>query len=199
MEIWPYRNTIEEIIHFAFDFASAYREEKAQWGYCTDNIDDYEDGKEFEELVANAWQSRKYEELLESGFVNSLQSIYSVLADRESQDVYAWTIAMRIEEDPNWKNAAVCVDLVTLDSIIEKRNLSCVDYIKIDAEGAELRVLQGAYKTIKRNHPILAVACYHRFSDIVSLIQMILDIDVNYKIYISARENKPIGQTIIAV
>ena len=42
-------------------------------------------------------------------------------------------------------------DVVTLDSY----SLDCVDFIKIDVEGGELPVLQGAVNTIAKNRPIL--------------------------------------------
>ena len=45
------------------------------------------------------------------------------------------------------------VDMSTLDSLNIKGKIS---FIKIDVEGAEFFVLQGSYKTISSNHPIIA-------------------------------------------
>jgi FkbM family methyltransferase len=51
------------------------------------------------------------------------------------------------------------IKLDTLDNQVEKSALSKVDWIKIDVEGAELKVLRGAKKTIKRFHPALLLEC----------------------------------------
>lgn len=49
------------------------------------------------------------------------------------------------------------VEAVTLDSLISKP----VDFIKIDAEGAELEILEGAEKTLSYPGTKLAIAAYH--------------------------------------
>ena len=42
---------------------------------------------------------------------------------------------------------------ITLDSL----NYNDVDYIKIDTEGHELKVLQGCEETLKRTHPVIVL------------------------------------------
>ena len=44
-------------------------------------------------------------------------------------------------------------EVILLDSL----NLTNIDYIKVDCEGFEYRVLQGAEQTIKRNRPVVVV------------------------------------------
>jgi FkbM family methyltransferase len=53
--------------------------------------------------------------------------------------------------DPNSKNGDT--HIVRLDSL----NLQNVDYIKIDCEGFEYRVLQGAKETIQRCRPVVVI------------------------------------------
>jgi FkbM family methyltransferase len=48
----------------------------------------------------------------------------------------------------------IAVSTVTLDSY---SNFSDIDYIKIDVEGYELRVLQGAKQTILKNKPVITI------------------------------------------
>ena len=45
------------------------------------------------------------------------------------------------------------IQVITLDSL----NLNNVDYIKLDCEGFEFRVIQGAEQTIKRCQPVIVV------------------------------------------
>ena len=53
------------------------------------------------------------------------------------------------------------VDAVTIDDFVNTRNIKKVDYIKLDVEGAEPDVLEGAVNTISRLRPTLAISIYH--------------------------------------
>jgi FkbM family methyltransferase len=57
-------------------------------------------------------------------------------------------------------------------------------YIKIDIEGAESLALEGAVETIRRDHPRLAIAAYHRKDDLWKLPEQILAIRDDYDIYL---------------
>jgi FkbM family methyltransferase len=54
-------------------------------------------------------------------------------------------------------NGRLAVRTITLDGEIDRGVLPEPDYIKIDAEGAELRILEGARKLLARRHPTLSV------------------------------------------
>lgn len=49
----------------------------------------------------------------------------------------------------------------TLDEIVKRFNLSRVDFIKMDIEGAEIEAIKGARETINKFHPYFAIASYH--------------------------------------
>jgi len=49
----------------------------------------------------------------------------------------------------------------TLDELVEDLSLQEVDFIKIDAEGSELQILQGAKRTLSEHTPFLSIAAYH--------------------------------------
>ncbi len=52
---------------------------------------------------------------------------------------------------------ALAIRTITLDQEIDSGALPEPDYIKIDAEGAELKILEGARKLLTRRHPILSI------------------------------------------
>ena len=56
-------------------------------------------------------------------------------------------------------------------------------FIKMDIEGAELKALCGAEKTIKKYAPKLYVCAYHRNEDLFSLPLKIWDMNPDYKIF----------------
>jgi FkbM family methyltransferase len=56
-------------------------------------------------------------------------------------------------DKPKEKDTSITIEIDLLDNILPKDFR--VDFIKIDVEGAEFLVLEGAIKTIKRNQPII--------------------------------------------
>lgn len=63
------------------------------------------------------------------------------------------------------------VELITVDKVASE--LSSVDYLKYDVEGAEREALMGSLKTIDERTPTLLVSLYHRSRDIFELINLI--------------------------
>lgn len=57
------------------------------------------------------------------------------------------------------------VPLSTIDKIAAELQLSRVDFIKMDIEGAERNALRGARATISKFHPRMALSVYHRGDD----------------------------------
>ena len=53
------------------------------------------------------------------------------------------------------------VRIETMDGMVARLEIDKVDFIKIDAEGSELKVLQGATNTLRNNRLHLAIAAYH--------------------------------------
>lgn len=52
------------------------------------------------------------------------------------------------------------VELVSIDDFSKTKNIAKIDFIKIDAEGAELAVLKGALNVIKRDKPKILLALH---------------------------------------
>lgn len=77
------------------------------------------------------------------------------------------------------------------DEIIHTTSIDCfmegkekVSFIKMDIEGAELAALEGARKVITGDKPDLAICVYHKNSDILDILQQILDINPHYRLYL---------------
>ena len=73
---------------------------------------------------------------------------------------------------------AIVLNACTVDS-----RVSFADFMKIDAEGADLQVLAGAKELIKAHTPTLCVAAYHRTEDYFVLPEKICEITSEYDIY----------------
>ncbi|MDP2726055.1 MAG: FkbM family methyltransferase [Dehalococcoidia bacterium] len=65
----------------------------------------------------------------------------------------------------NATDRAVDIRVDTLDSIVRELELPRVDFIKIDAEGAELDVLVGAKSVLSQPGVKLCIAAYHKLPD----------------------------------
>lgn len=58
-----------------------------------------------------------------------------------------------------------------------------VDFIKMDIEGAEIRALCGAAKSIARDKPVLAVSAYHKLEHLWQVPLMVKELNASYQIY----------------
>ena len=84
---------------------------------------------------------------------------------------------------------AVKMKSTTIDKFVEENNIEKIDYIKMDVEGAEKNILEGAIKTIRKFKPSLAIAIYHGgklfmedFYNIPIFIKNIINEDYEYYI-----------------
>ncbi len=78
-------------------------------------------------------------------------------------------------------NGNTIVKAVDIDRIVGEKKVS---FIKMDVEGSEMNALIGASKTIRRDHPRLAICIYHKEIDFIKLSSYILQLYPEYKLYI---------------
>jgi len=62
---------------------------------------------------------------------------------------------------------------ITIDDYVRQENLTSVDFIKMDIEGAELSALHGAVETMRKFKPKLAISIYHLHEDYVTIPQFL--------------------------
>lgn len=53
------------------------------------------------------------------------------------------------------------IEVISIDEFVRAQNISRLDFIKIDVEGAEVEVISGAVETLRSLEPNLAIATYH--------------------------------------
>jgi len=87
------------------------------------------------------------------------------------------------------KSGNLEIKVTTLDSYIQSEGLESIDFIKMDIEGAELKALKGATKTIMKFKPKLAISIYHLPDDIYKIPLFIKDLVPEYKLYLSHKFN----------
>jgi len=64
------------------------------------------------------------------------------------------------------------VQAKALDDVLDALNIRKVDYVKIDVEGAELEVLKGMERTLKRFRPIVIVEITENLDEVMKLMLM---------------------------
>ncbi|MDR3128887.1 MAG: FkbM family methyltransferase [Tannerellaceae bacterium] len=85
-----------------------------------------------------------------------------------------------IEKDYQVKEEKIVI--TTLDQFVAENNLTKIDFIKADIEGAERDMLRGASHVLKTFAPKLAICTYHLPDDPYVLEQIILDANPNYTV-----------------
>lgn len=93
--------------------------------------------------------------------INSLEDIVTLnhlAVGSENKDIklYLENTTSNVLTSEGNKNAEV-VEMVTLDSYLDKNNLNQCDMIKIDVDGIELDILKGSVGLIKRFAPVFIV------------------------------------------
>ncbi len=72
----------------------------------------------------------------------------------------------------------------SVDALVAAGRFPRVDFLKIDVEGADLCVLEGARETIRTHRPRLALAIYHKPDDLVTIPEMVAGTGVPYRWYL---------------
>lgn len=92
------------------------------------------------------------------------------------------TIRVELSGDEPWRMIELRTQSV--DALVAQRRLAYVDFVKVDVEGADLGVLEGAADTIRNHRPRLAIACYHKPDDLVTIPDFVASLGVRYKWYL---------------
>ena len=88
------------------------------------------------------------------------------------------------------------VRVVALDTIAAAQNATL---IQLNVEGCEDHALEGTRAIIERNHTKLSVHAYHRAPDVWMLVNQILSLRKDYKLYLRQHMGGPVATVIYAV
>lgn len=91
------------------------------------------------------------------------------------------------------ENGTLNIEAVSLDALIKEEKIT---FIKLDVEGSELKVLEGAKNIITRDKPKLAISIYHKNVDVLELPLYILQLVPEYKLYIR-HYDLDMGETVL--
>ncbi len=73
---------------------------------------------------------------------------------------------------------------ITIDSFVQQKGLTKLDFIKMDIEGAEIEALEGAVDTLQKLRPSMSIASYHWVNDeqtYIKVEKLLEGINYSYK------------------
>jgi len=113
----------------------------------------------------------------------------------EKDDIMRFT-SYGTDESGFSEDGGVEVRITSIDQAVKDLPVS---FIKLDVEGFELPALRGAKKTICRCRPRMAVCAYHKKEDLVELPKFLLDLEMDYQLYIRMYSNEYLEIVIYAI
>ncbi len=109
----------------------------------------------FEPLPRNLHYLRKH---LSLNKIQNVQVIAGAVSDTDG------TLRFQEGGDSSTGRLSEAGDIVVatyrLDNFVKEKNLPLPDYLKIDVEGAELKVLQGSRNILRQRHPVIFLATH---------------------------------------
>ena len=72
---------------------------------------------------------------------------------------------------------------ISIDDYVSEKNLSRINFIKMDIEGSELSALNGATNAIQWFRPRLAISTYHKPEDLWEIPHKLMELNSSYKLF----------------
>ncbi len=89
----------------------------------------------------------------------------NILTSSRSSGMNAMSDSVLAVTNKKYFDGTERVHTTTIDYFVKKQNIPRVDFIKIDTEGYEAKILTGATETIKKWKPTIAMSAYHMKDD----------------------------------
>jgi FkbM family methyltransferase len=114
-------------------------------------------------------------------------------------DVLAAGATMQTEHTSDASVPTVECASQSIDALVADGRIPRVDFLKVDVEGADLGVLQGAADTIRSHRPRMAIACYHKPDDLVAIPDFVASLGVDYRWYLQCSTMTDVDTVAFAV
>lgn len=176
-----YNKTGEEV----FVDCGAFRGDVLRFFYCNVN-------HEFKQYIAIEPDPSNYAriELLEEAKDERVQIVKCALSNKRE----ILQIQNYLNENSVIGNTGVSVEAFTFDEVCKGNNIKPT-FVKIDVEGFEEKLLNGAEKVLKEYQPIVAIAIYHKVDDLWEIPIRIREILPGHRLYIRSYMN--VNETIL--
>lgn len=136
---------------------------------------DFTKGK-YEKIIALEPDAKNYKKLVKNTEnMSNITALNMGAWDKKDTLIFA----KKAGRNSRLSSEGIPVKVTDIDSLIDEP----VTMIKMDIEGAELKALKGAEKTIKKYLPKLYVCAYHRNEDLFALGKKIIEFDESYRLY----------------
>jgi FkbM family methyltransferase len=111
------------------------------------------------------------------------------------------TVRDELAKVHSWDQSEHALELrtETIDALVAQGAIERVDFLKVDVEGADVGVLEGAAETIRAFRPRLAIACYHKPDDLVQIPEAIASLGVEYRWHLQCSTMVEIDTVAFAV
>ena len=94
------------------------------------------------------------------------------------------------------KHSITTIKTTTIDHFKQKNNISKIDFIKMDMEGAEFPALKGGIKALESDRPQLAISIYHSHEDFINIPIWLNNLLKNYTLRLGHYSNN-INETVL--
>jgi FkbM family methyltransferase len=90
------------------------------------------------------------------------------------------------EYNPGYRPSASNVPIATrrIDDLVIDREITRIDFLKMDVEGSEMAALRGAEASIRRFRPKLALSIYHKPNDFFDIIDFVHGLGLGYALFV---------------
>ena len=143
------------------------------------NFVDFVDGK-YKKIFALELDKKNFKELKDFVEKNNYKNVELLNCGAWNEKTQLSTANEGMPSATVSEHGKYTMAMDTIDNIVGDTH---VDLIKMDIEGAELKALEGAVKTLKNSRPTLALSSYHRKEDLITLPQFVKKIYGNCRMY----------------